>query len=236
MHSAIRTLLPLSALLVFAGCPRPARPPEPTPPVTPAPTAPADLSGAAVYTVNPQTSEVHILVYRGGTLSKLGHNHVMTSRTLSGRVWVHPTFERSGFEVSFPVRELIVDDREARRAAGGDFPPDIPQKDKDGTRTNMLREEVLDGERYPTVSLRAARVAGSTEAPDVSARITIKDASREVAVPARIVTEGGRLTASGEFVIRQSDFGMKPFSIALGALEVKDELTIRYKIVADRKN
>ena len=211
MHSAIRVLLPLSALLVFTGCPKPTKPPAPTPPAVPAPTAPADLTGAAVYGVNPQTSEVHILVYRGGTLSKLGHNHVMTSRTLSGRVWIHPTFERSGFELSFPVRELIVDDREARRAVGGDFPPDIPQKDKDGTRTNMLREEVLDAEHYPTVSLRAARVSGSVEAPNVAARITLKNASREVPVQVKIGTEGGRLTATGEFTILQSEFGIKPF-------------------------
>ena len=235
MHNIVRALLPLSALLVLTGCPRPVQPPPPAPAV-PAPTAPTDLSGAAVYDVNPQTSEVNILVYRGGTLSKLGHNHVMTSRTLSGRAWLQRTFDRSGFELSFPVRELIVDDREARRAAGGDFPADIPQKDKDGTRANMLREEVLDSEHYPTITVRSAQVAGTPEAPKIIARITIKNANRDIAVPTKIVTEGKRLTATGEFAIKQTDFGIKPFSIGLGALEVKDELTIRFKVVADRNN
>ncbi len=74
---------------------------------------------------------------------------------------MHPQFARSGFELSFPVAQLVVDDPEARRAAGSDFPPDIPQSDKDGTRKNMLTPEVLDGEHYPEVKLRSAQVGGT---------------------------------------------------------------------------
>lgn len=223
--------------LLLAACPRPVRPPPPTPTVPPTPSAPAaaDTRGAAVYEISSQNSQVSILVFRGGKFSRLGHNHVMTSQQVSGRAWVHPEFARSGFELSFPVAQLVVDDPEARRAAGSDFPPDIPQSDKDGTRKNMLKAEVLDGEHYPEVKLRSAQVAGTIEAPQVTAQITIKDASRDVQVPVKLAIEGAKLSASGEFDILQTEFGIKPFSVALGALEVQDKLHIQFKIVAEKR-
>jgi hypothetical protein len=222
--------------LLLAACPRPVRPPAPVPtvPPTPAPTAP-DTRGATVYEVDSRSSQLAIQVFRGGKLARLGHNHVMTSHTVSGRAWVHPEFARSGFELSFPVAQLVVDDPEARRAAGNDFPPDIPQSDKDGTRKNMLKAEVLDGERYPEVKVQSAKVAGTLQAAQVTARITIKDMSREVQVPVKIAVEGAQLSASGEFDILQTEFGIKPFSVALGALEVQDRLHVEFKIAADKK-
>jgi polyisoprenoid-binding protein YceI len=219
--------------LLLAACPRPVRPPAPAPTVPPTPSA--DTRGASVYQVDPGSSQLAILVYRGGKLSRLGHNHVMTSQDVTGRVWVHPEFPRSGFELSFPVAKLVVDDAEARRAAGSDFPPEIPQPDKDGTRKNMLKPEVLDGDSYPEVKLRAAKVGGTLEAPQVTAHITIKDASRDVEVPLKIAVDGAKLRATGEFDILQTDFGIKPFSVALGALEVQDRLHIKFAIVAERK-
>jgi polyisoprenoid-binding protein YceI len=220
--------------LLLTACPRPVRPPPPRPTEPPAPTAP-DTRGATVYDISPQSSQLAIYVFRGGRFSKLGHNHVMTSRHLTGRAWVHPDFARSGFELSFPVAQLVVDDAEARRAAGSDFPPDIPQSDKEGTRRNMLKPEVLDDEHYPEVKLRSAKVGGTLEAPQVTAHITIKETSRDVEVPVKIELAGAQLTATGEFDILQTQFGMKPFSVALGALEVQDKLHIKFKVVAEKK-
>lgn len=224
--------------LLLAACPRAVRPPPPTPtqpPVT-TPQPSADLRGATVYEVSSRSSQLAIYVFRGGTFSKLGHNHVMTSQNLAGRVWVNPQFARSGFELSFPVAQLVVDDAQARREAGSDFPPEIPQSDKEGTRKNMLKPEVLDGERYPEVKLSAAKVAGTLEAPQVTAHITIKETSRDVEVPVTLAVAGEQITASGEFDILQTEFGIKPFSVALGALEVQDRLHIKFKVVAERKN
>lgn len=236
MHATIRGSLLLCLCLGLAACPRPVRPPSPPAPV-PAPgepSPPANMKGAAIYQLDSSASELQVLVYRGGALARLGHNHVMSSKSVSGRVWLQPQFENSGFDLSFPVAELIVDDADARRAAGADFPPDIVAADKEGTRKNMLGAEVLDAERYPRIEVKSAKVAGSLQAPEVTARITIKAVSREVAVPVSVELEGNRLDARGEFEILQTDFGIQPFSAALGALEVKDRLQVRFKLVAVR--
>jgi hypothetical protein len=69
----------------------------------------------------------------------------------------------------------------------------------------------------------------------MTVRIKIKDTSRDIPVTATVRTGGARLTAAGEFDIQQTDFGIKPFSAGLGALEVQDRLHVRFDIVADRK-
>jgi len=225
------TVVLLGALL--AGCPGGVRPPSPPTPTLPepAPKAP-QVEGATLYTIDPVASDVNILVYRGGLMARLGHNHVMTAKSLKGKVSLHPDLAKSGFELSFPVAELIVDDPQARQATGEDFPGEIPQKDRDGTRTNMLKPEVLDGERFAYVKLQSVKIVGSLQAARVVTRITIKDVSREVEVPVVIAVTPTRVTASGRFAIKQTEFGIKPFSIGLGALEVVDQLQVRFKVVA----
>lgn len=232
MHASLKVALIVAVAVSLSGCPRPIRPTPPTAPVTPETVEPT--RGATLYQVVPSASQVEIYVYRGGTFSKLGHNHVVSSHSLRGRVWIHPQLPQSGFELSLPVQELTVDEPEARRAAGKDFPPDVPAADKEGTRKNMLRAEVLDAEHYPNVTLRSVKIAGSLPAPQVVARITIKNANRDVEMPAQVEVQGEKVTAKGEFDILQTEFGMKPFSVGLGALEVQDRLHIRYSIVAER--
>jgi polyisoprenoid-binding protein YceI len=194
-----------------------------------------ELRGATLFRVDPALTRVHIQVFRGGALARFGHNHVMTSTDVGGRIWVHPTLARSGFDLQFPVAQLIVDDPQARTASGAEFPGEIPAADRDATRTNMLRADVLDAERHPFIRLQAAEVTGSLQQPQIVTRITIRGVARDVLVPAQVGLEGDRLTATGEFELLQTDFGIKPFSVGLGALEVQDRLRIRFAIVARRE-
>ena len=236
MNSSIRALLAVSLSVFLTACPKATRPPsKPSEPTVPGEVPTADLRGATVYEVSAKDSDIRILVYRAGTLARLGHNHVMTAGALTGKVWINPALEKSGLQLSFPVEQMVVDDPAARKASGDDFPPDIPAADRDGTRKNMLRPEVLDGEHFHNITLRSTKVSGTASAPRILTHVTIKDASRDVDVPAKVTVEGSKLTASGEFDLKQTDFGIKPFSIGLGTLSVKDELHVSFKIVALKK-
>jgi hypothetical protein len=42
------------------------------------------------------------------------------------------------------------------------------------------------------------------------------------------------VSASGTALLKQSDFGITPFSVGAGLLSVRDELEVRYHIVAQR--
>ncbi len=252
----LRTLGAALLALLLSACPL--RPHAPTAPVAgpPAPAAaetPAPHEGVP-YDIVADESLLTIRVYRGGALASAGHNHVIASHTLRGTVYVPGDVMHASFEVHFPVAELTIDEPALReRENRADFPPEVPETARQGTRRNMLGEALLDGERHPQIVLRALRLepaasrardagtadgAGNADAAGkagtVLARIqtTVRDEVRAKTVPVSYRLAGGVVTASGEVAVRQSDLGLTPFSAMLGALQVQDEMRVSFRIVA----
>lgn len=180
----------------------------------------------------PEESLLQILVYRGGAMARLGHNHVIASHHLAGEVYVLDDPTQIRFDVNFPVNELTIDEPAMREMAGADFPPGVPQSARDGTRANLLSDALLDGAQHPSIRLRATDVAAAGEGFDVGVEITIKDQVRNVRVPVTYERKEGAIRASGEFPLKQSELGLRPFSVAMGTLVVIDEMRIHFELVA----
>jgi hypothetical protein len=56
-----------------------------------------------------------------------------------------------------------------------------------------------------------------------------------VPVSARAVINGSSLRASGEFSVRQSQFGIVPVSAAAGTIKIKDEVKCTFDILARKQ-
>jgi len=218
---------------VLAGCgPRRPESSEVPPAIVGEPAAPAIPPGATAYAIDAARSVVTLRVYRAGRLAKLGHNHVITSVNETGYAWMSGAPTTSGFEVRVAVAELVVDDPAARAAEGEEFPGTLPDSAREGTRRNMLRPEVLDGERYPEIVVRADSLGGTWERPAVTASVTLKDQTRRIDVPLTIARESDAMVARGTFSILQSDFGITPFSVGGGAIQVADAVEVAFEIRA----
>jgi len=229
-----RLLVICCASFGLASCqtsPPPVRVPEPST-SAPQPAASGVPAGAHDYKVAPEESLLQILVYRGGAMARLGHNHVIASHQLSGTVYVTDDPLATRFDISFPVNELSVDEPALREAAGPDFPPSVPQSARDGTRTNLLSPQLLDGTNYPEVRLRATDIRAAGEGYDVGVEITLKGQAYVRRVPVNVRRESGLVVANGEFPLRQSELGLKPFSVAMGSLVVVDEMHVRFELTA----
>jgi polyisoprenoid-binding protein YceI len=98
----------------------------------------------------------------------------------------------------------------------------------------MLSEALLDGEQYPEIRLRATgiRSAGDGEHYDAEVEVTIKGQTHLLRVPFTAKWQTDELRASGEFPLKQSELGLKPFSIAMGALVVLDQMQVRFRLTA----
>jgi len=227
-----RWLLLCCALLGLASC-------QTSPRAVPAPQSPVPQAGAGgvpagahEYRVVSEDSLLQILVYRGGAMAHLGHNHVIASHQLTGSVYLTDDPLATRFDLSFPVNELTVDEPALRAAAGPDFPPAVPQSARDGTRANLLSPALLDGANYPAIRLRATDIRAAGEAYDAGVEVTFKGETRVLRVPVSVRRTPGTVLASGEFPLTQSELGLKSFSVALGALVVLDEMRIRFEINA----
>lgn len=237
MHKASYLLGLLATLALGACAPWPERvtspKPVPTEGIAARPSPQVSLSAnAQVWRIAPAESSMRILVYRGGTMARLGHNHVISSGDLQGQIWRVATAESSGFELEVPVNTLIVDDNAARAEEGEDFPLNVSEDAKAGTKANMLRPTLLDGEHFPEISIRATRITGSATSPEVVASMRIKDQTREIRLPVTLMEAHGALAVQGSLEIRQSDFGITPLSLAMGALTVQDTVKIKFRLVA----
>jgi polyisoprenoid-binding protein YceI len=183
------------------------------------------------YQIEPARSLLTIRVYRAGTLARMGHNHVVASHDLQGTVYVPADLTRSSFQVRIPVAKLSVDESELRTQAGPDFPPEVPDSAKEGTRRNMLSEALLDAEQFPEILLTSERVDVSTPTDLLTQiQVTVRNQTHTLAVPVHYELGADALSASGEFSLKHSDLGLTPFSAMLGAIQVQDEMKVRFKV------
>ncbi|HEV7815658.1 MAG TPA: YceI family protein [Janthinobacterium sp.] len=217
----------LCAALLGACAPVAVTPPALAPPATGADAREAwyrdaEAGGAPILRLDPQRSLITVIVHRGGALARLGHDHAVASRTVEG--FVAPEQGRADFH--FRLDQMTVDEAGLRQEAGFDTQPS--EAAIAGTRTNMLTR-VLDAERFPLVLVHAERAAA--EGP-LSVTITLHGVARTLQIPVRIDTLQGRMSVSGAVSLKQSDFGIVPFSVMAGALAVEDRMDLRFTLVA----
>jgi polyisoprenoid-binding protein YceI len=232
----IRRLGALFLACTLAACPTRPPPPPAAVPAVPAPPPIAPHVGRP-YDIVAAESLLTLRVYRGGALGAAGHNHVIASHTLAGTVYLPDDVLKGSVELHVAVAELTVDEPELRALEpGGDFPPEVPQSARDGTRRNMLSPAVLDAAGYPEVLLRSQRLEPAAGvAPDTLTAFLdagVRDQHRTISVPVRCELAGDTLTVSGETALRQSELGLTPFTALLGALAVQDEMRVRFRLVA----
>jgi hypothetical protein len=217
----------LAALALAAGCAPVGRAPPRSERVAP----PAPAPGAVHYRIDAARSEVRILVYRAGPLARLGHSHVLLAGGLEGELWLPSDPAAARWRLSFPAAALVVDDPAARREEGEEFASEPSAADVAGTRRNLLGPAVLDADRYPLLRLdgSAARVAAGLVA---RVRIVLRDRALELEVPVAVAAADGALVVRGGCTLLQSALGLAPFSVGLGALRVRDDLAVRFRLVA----
>ena len=192
---------------------------------------PADLRmPGKIYRIDEAQSELRILVYRAGPLARFGHNHVVVNRSIHGAAKV--AGGRSGFWLDVPAKSFMVDERQARREEGADFAVEVPEDAKSGTLEHMLSAAVLDADEFPEISLTG--VAGPPGVGPMRFTVTIRVAGHEstVEAPFTLEIDSHSLSAAGSLELRQSALGLTPYSLMLGALQVQDALTVKFKIVA----
>lgn len=181
----------------------------------------AGCAGAPLPAVPPGPGgghELRILVFRGGTAARLGHNHVLSATDL--RV----DWPAAGPVLSFRLDALAIDPPALRVVLGPAFASAVDDEARAGTRANLLK--ALDAAAHPEIVVRTLQQLGEGGRRAVEAEITLHGVTRRQWFVAAV--EG--LRARGEVVIRQSDFGIQPFTVLGGLLAVQDALVVQFDL------
>jgi polyisoprenoid-binding protein YceI len=177
------------------------------------------------YAIDPVVSRFTIRGFASGMLSALGHNPVVGIRDISGEARFDPESPgKASLRVHIPAASLQIQNNAS-------------EKDRREMK-RVMDEEVLEAARYPEIAFESTGVKmnGNGGSAEIEGRLTLHGVTRPFRLPARIFVMGDLLRANGEFTILQSDYRIKPVSVAGGTLKLKDELKLAFDIAARLKS
>ncbi len=235
----LQSLLVCVALTACASAP--VVPPQPSPadlslaakPATVLTQTYADLraAGGRVFTLNPKTSTLRLYAFRGGKAAKFGHNHVLSAPEFQGFFSLSPEgAAASRFDLAFRLDQLAFDAPEHRAALGSAFASTISAEDRASTRNNMLGDNNFQAARFPMLRVQSLQIVG--DAPKFAAKIAVElhGQTREMWTALTVTGLPEQLTVQGALVLKQTDFGIKPFSVFGGILAVQDEVVVEFTL------
>jgi polyisoprenoid-binding protein YceI len=179
------------------------------------------------YVIDARASRFTVQAFATGILSAMGHNPKIGIRTFAGEVDFNAeASQANGFKLSMKSNSLGVLD-------------DISDKDRREIE-KMMNEQVLESSKYPDIAYEAttitvARLDGALYSATLNGTLSFHGVIRNQMVSARIAVFDEMIRASGEFSLNQSDYGIKPVSVAGGSLKVKDELKFSFEMVARKQ-
>lgn len=188
--------------------------------------APASARTRARFVIESRRSKFTVQAFSTGILAAMGHNPIIGIRTFSGEVDFDPVaVEAGGLRITIQSASLEVLD-------------DVSDKDRREIE-RVMKNDVLEVSRYPQITYEApgaavTRLDANILSANLTGSLTFHGVTRNQSLIARIIDSGEMLRASGEFVLKQSDYQIKPVSFAAGALKLKDELKFSFEIIARR--
>jgi polyisoprenoid-binding protein YceI len=178
------------------------------------------------YKIIAAESNLWVYVAKSGLLSALAHNHNIGVRSFSGTVTV-PESGASGGALSLDIeaKSLNVADK------------GISDKDR-AEITNSMHNEVLQSDKHSQISFKSAGVSdlkvngGDSYSFTVNGNLTLHGVTKQIAVPVTATMTAEQIKATGKYTLRQSLYGITPYSKAGGAVKVKDEVVVNFSIIA----
>jgi polyisoprenoid-binding protein YceI len=212
---------------------------------------PAALS-AATWTVDTGRSTFAVLTHKAGVAAKLAHDHLVIAHAPRTALEFDPAAPgHAKLSIVVPVQSLEIDAPAARQkhaerlrvlgALTDELKP-IAEDDRAKIRESMLSPKQLFGERFGEVKAELlaleprggganARVALGWNA---KVRLEVRGVAVEKTFPARFeVVEGGaELHAEILGELRFTEFGIEPYTAALGAVKNDDLFHLWVDLVA----
>ncbi|MEO5904570.1 MAG: YceI family protein [Gemmatimonadaceae bacterium] len=188
----------------------------------------ADSAGGGIvrFVVEQRVSRFTVQAFAGGVLSAIGHDPAFVARDYIGEIQCNPeTGEGASLKLSIKAASLQLND-------------DMSSKDKK-TIEETIQTEVLESAKFPDIVYEATAADTTVKKTGdgsfdvtLNGSLTLHGATRKLPISAKVNAGPQMLKTFGEFAIRQSEYHIKPVSVAGGSLKVKDELKCVFDLVA----
>ncbi len=180
----------------------------------------------------PQPADVQIdssRIYVFADKTGLGHQHAVEAKLLTSRLVLGA--EKDAGKLVFDMQSFDADTDAARKRLG--LKGSTDEATRRAVNENMRSSAVLDVAKYPAatyevVSSKATGEISPSGLPTyrLEGNFTLHGVTQPQAITVQVDKVRGWLHIRGGFAILQTSFGIKPYSKALGAIGVADELKI----------
>jgi polyisoprenoid-binding protein YceI len=168
-----------------------------------------------------------VQAFATGVLSAFAHS----PRIAVGKFEGEAEFKSNGAAIADAVLRVTV------RADSLAVIDSISDKDRNEIHRQMYGE-VLEVGAFPEITYECSQVsangAGGRYWATLNGQLTLHGTTQPLPITARVVLSADTLRASGEFVIRQSSYGIAPVTAAAGAIKLKDDLKGTFDIWAHK--
>jgi polyisoprenoid-binding protein YceI len=168
------------------------------------------------------TSRLEVKTGKAGLIGFAGHSHLIHARAFSGRVVYYPkAVPSSHLEITIMTDSLAVL-----------TPPDTAEIRQ---VTEAMRGPTLHVDQYPDIKFVSKAVKPTSNGFHITGALTIVGQTREVPIDVAVQLAPDSLRAQSTFSVKQTDFGIKPYSGGPGGtVKVADKVTFTIDAVAVR--
>jgi polyisoprenoid-binding protein YceI len=164
------------------------------------------------YRLGPDDGTLSVRTGRKGAAAKAGHDLLIHVTAWQATLRLADDPAETSIELEADATSLRV-----REGTGG--MQSLGDDDKANIRTT-IDDEVLKGQ---AIAFRSTQVTGAEGGLGVQGELTLAGTTRPLAFDLTI-GDDGRLT--GAAAVKQTEWGMKPYSALFGALKVADEVRV----------
>lgn len=187
--------------------------------------APNSTTARHRYLIDAKASRFTIQAFAGGLLSALGHDPKFEPRDFTGEVVFDPDApDQAALTMRMSAPSLTLVD-------------DVSDDDRRSIERTM-HHDVLEEATFPEIMYRCPKAAARRKSGQfevaLNGELTLHGVTRPQTIIATLSATDTTVRAVGKFTVLQSNFGIKPVSVAGSMLKVKDQLTCSFDITARR--
>jgi hypothetical protein len=187
----------------------------------------AGTRGAGTYELGPASGRVLVKTGRAGLAARAGHDLTLEITDWQARVTT-PGEDGGGVADATVTADLGLGSLTVREGTGGAKPlTDRDRRDIQSQIRKILGDAARAGFESRRVIASSTSSSGAPSAGAIEGTLTLHGVSRGIRLQVSS-PEPGRYRGSA--TIRQSDFGITPYSGFFGALKLLDEVTVEFEV------
>ena len=181
----------------------------------------------ARYSLAAEESKFTVQAFAEGLFSAFGHDPVIHIRSFTGEVHFVPgSFANPSLRITVDPNSLVVSE-------------EVKAKDR-AEIERVMKEEVLETSRFSEIVFTSSNISVNKLAGDGCRVRVIGDLTlhgmtqKNLWISAEATVSNDSLRAHGDFSLKQTDFGIKPYSAAGGTIKLKNELKFLFDVVGQK--